>query len=522
MNTQPLITFILVITIIVVIIAFPDCFRSESKKAESFLDYQDVKTKTLNWCNKMHKNGLLTSEQYNQCVSSFRDVSSNGQMNSGLTKSKTGMNYEYSLYNTNSNKQSLTSSITNTNSNTILLANTKNTYLGINTNGIPYWINDINDNKVNQREIKFVLKPLSGTTYSILSPYGGFLIANSDYTVGFTGKSAGPLASWNIIKINDALSTYENMSKIMIESVQFPNYHLVYDNNINQLVIKYGTTDEMVWYMGTLQNNENSNNTVSITSPYYTNKSNLLNIYKENYMKKLAIQSCIDALSRLSNMISNNINEIKNHIRKYLNTERQKFQLSTIDYNTRIDSINGNSLLSDSSKKELLSTIPKPIGIDIKDDNISQVLNAMENKKNTLLQDLNSNGIIPLQQQLSELMQNDKSLSDYDDFITKLNTELMEMNNKISQNNLIINRQRSEYESINTNYENQKNKMRKLEDVNKISNLNKDLLYGYQSQRTYMNKIYPFLIVFLAVGFFYLTYLTYLKFIDNVWVYYKE
>ena len=43
-------------------------------KLEPFANYQDVKTKTVNWCNKMQKSGLLSSDQFNDCVSTFTDA----------------------------------------------------------------------------------------------------------------------------------------------------------------------------------------------------------------------------------------------------------------------------------------------------------------------------------------------------------------------------------------------------------------------------------------------------------------
>lgn len=48
--------------------------QNQNQTLEPFANYQDVKTKTINWCKKMQSVGLLTPDQYNQCVGTFKDV----------------------------------------------------------------------------------------------------------------------------------------------------------------------------------------------------------------------------------------------------------------------------------------------------------------------------------------------------------------------------------------------------------------------------------------------------------------
>ena len=60
------------------------------------------------------------------------------------------------------------------------------------------------------------------------------------------------------------------------------------------------------------------------------------------------------------------------------------------------------------------------------------------------------------------------------------------------------------------------------ENVDKVAEVNVGLLSGYQSQRGYLTKIYPVCILFLLIGFIYLSYLTYRKFMNNVWSQYKD
>jgi lipopolysaccharide transport system ATP-binding protein len=61
-----------------------------------------------------------------------------------------------------------------------------------------------------------------------------------------------------------------------------------------------------------------------------------------------------------------------------------------------------------------------------------------------------------------------------------------------------------------------------LDSIDKVAELNVGLLSTYQSQKSYITKIYPVCIFFLVIGLIYLSYITYKKFIDNVWSQYKD
>jgi hypothetical protein len=138
------------------------------------------------------------------------------------------------------------------------------------------------------------------------------------------------------------------------------------------------------------------------------------------------------------------------------------------------------------------------------------------------LQYINNNALIPLQQQIGELSVSDTALVDYNKFIGELNSTLQDTNNQIAQNQKILARQKDKYNAINADYSYQLEKISKLEKVDKVAELNSNMLSNYQSQKGYLTKIYPVCIFFLIIGFIYLTYLTYGKFIKNVWSQYKD
>jgi len=530
-------------------------------KKEGFLDYQDVKTKTLNWCNKMQQTGLLSADQFNQCVSSFKDTTA-GLVSSGIgTDSKYGMGMDYSIYNTRAKQ--LSSSITNTNAdggnntNTIMLMTPNNQTLACKPDGSLYQVPNTDDPQVNQKELYFTLTPINETAFAILSPYGTFLAADNTYNASMTGKSIGPLSTWNIVKITSSTASSANVSQVMIESSQFPGFHLVYDSTLNTLSIQQGQNESMIWSISAKASNDNTlltktsvlgntlltktsvlgNTLLTKTSvlgntpdselamnvsQYTVLKESILAGYKNNAMMNIALQASIDTIKKLQSLVSNNYADITNYIQNYLQNQQRLYQLSSSDYKTRTESIRNNSMINPDTQQNLINNLPAIQGLNVSSDTINQVLSAINNQKNITLQYITNNALLPLQQQIGALGANDNTLVDYNKFIGTLQATLQDTNNQIAQNKKILERQKDKYNAINADYSYQLNKISKLEKVDNVAGLNVDLLSNYREQKGYLTKIYPVCIFLLIIGFIYLTYLTYKKFIDNVWSQYKD
>ena len=494
---------------------------------EGFLDYQDVKTKTMNWCNKMHQSGLLSADQFNQCISSFKDTTA-GLVSSGIADSKNGMGIDYSLYNTRAKQ--LSGSITNSgggeNTNTIMLITPSpdNKTLACKPDGSLYQVANTDDPQVNQKELYFILQPINETAFAILSPYGTFLAADNTYNASFSGKSIGPLSTWNVIKMTTSTTSSSNVSQVMIESTQFPGFHLVYDSTLGALSIQQGQNDLMIWSVASKASNDNTPDSALAmnVSQYTVLKENILTGYKNNAIMKVALQASIDTIKKLQTLVSNNYADITNYIQNYLQNQQRLYQLSSSDYNTRMQSIRNNSMIDPTTQQNLINSLPKIQGLNVSSDTINQVLTAISNQKNITLQYINNNALIPLEQQLSAVSVSDTALVDYNNFISDLQARLLDTNNQIAQNQKILARQKDKYNAINADYNYQLDKISKLEKVDKVAELNVDLLSSYQAQKGYLIKIYPICIFFLVIGFIYLTYLTYRKFIDNVWSQYKD
>ena len=521
-----------------------ELFALESPFAvESFnnMNYQDVKTKTLNWCTKMQQVGLLTPDQVNQCITTFKDASA-GLIPKELKTPQTGMGRNYSLYNTQS--QELTPDITGDNTNTIMLSTIDGLTLACKSDNSIYLVSNINDPNVEQNEMYFTLVPQNQDVYSILSPYGKYLIVslnnananananptpgntqneggNTDYTAGFNGTSIGPMASWNITKINNTSSpSADNSNSVMLESLQFTNFRLVYDNVSKGLKIEYGTSDNMIWLMTSkLQNtdtNSGDGNDNFTGAEYYVAKENILQKIKTTEIQKVCLTAAIEAFTKLSSLISNNFNNIISYTQNKLNNAQRTFQLSTTDYQTRLNSINQNSMIGDTARASLISSIPPPSGLNISNDDITVAVNKIVNTKNAFLQNLQKQAILPLQEKLAEL--NSLNLgNDYNDYILSLKTEIDNTNNRINQNNTIMNRQKDTYNKINKNYAHQISKQKSIENTDKISNANIKMINNYSQQNSYLNKLYPIGIFILVIVLIYISYLTVIKFRDNIY-----
>jgi hypothetical protein len=312
---------------------------------EKFANYQDVKTKTENWCNKMLQAGLLNKIQFDTCLSSFQDANS-GIMPKEFKTPNTGMSRNYSLYNTTS--KNLSSHVSGENTNTIMLVNSDGLYMGCDKTSNVYFIKDINATSVNQKEIYFTLIPQSNNVYLIMSSYGKYLIINSGPSVGdstiptgmssrqewcasFTGNSIGPMTNWTITVLQNNINN--NGNKATFQSVQLSNFFLSSSQNSqdSSLVVNYGSDEVNTWIMiPKLETNNDAN--INGSNESVNNYSTEYIVAKDILLKKISqikaqiicFKSCKGALNNLQYIIRNKYDNIKNHINSLLDEQLEK------------------------------------------------------------------------------------------------------------------------------------------------------------------------------------------------------
>ena len=506
---------------------------------EGFTNYQDIKNKTINWCNKMQSVGLLTPDQYNQCTASFKSVSTNS-LPKQFTVPDTGMPYNYSLYDTRTTK--LNSNIAGENNSPVMLVSNTGLYMTCNSDSSINFISNINDSNIIQDDLYFTLLPQSGDLYIIMSSNGKYLITDDKYEVSFTGTTIGSLSSWHLTKVND---------KIMLESSQFADFFLKFNDVDNRISLVYGKDESMEWQMiPKLQDSSNStNNAVSnIGSEYYVAKENILQNIKSSSMKLMSLNAIKDGLSALQDQIRNNYTNIENYMQTTMNNQKKVYDVTSGSSGDSGGISNANVNVNNNMPTTPETTIPRTpstttpgtttpgtptstydsvimdnsaqiLGSNISSNDQALVINQIINMKNYYLQQIQSEisnidtNINDLQKQIASFNAN----GDYDKYLNNLNDEIRNIDSRIAQNNIIMGRQENDYDQINIDYSYIDDKKTKYKSLDKRVKINNDMISGYSTQNSWLNKLYPLLIVILIVILLYLAYATYLEFMDNIY-----
>jgi len=518
---------------------------------EGFTNYQDIKNKTINWCNKMQSVGLLTPDQYNQCTASFKSVSANS-LPKQFTVPDTGMPYNYSLYNTRDTK--LNSNIAGENNSPVMLVSSTGLYMTCKSDSTINFVSNINDSNIIQDDLYFTLLPQSGDLYMIMSSNGKYLITDDQYGVSFTGTTTGSLSSWHLTKVND---------KIMLESSQFADFFLKFNDTDNTISLVYGKDESMEWQMiPKLQDSSNSTENIvnNIGSEYYVAKENILQKIKSNNMKLMSLNAIKDSLSALQDQIRNNYTNIENYMQTTMNNQKKVYDVTSgssrdsgddvsnanVNVNNNMPTMSGNTILVtpvttlapvitvtpvtpvitvtpgtplSPYDNENIAESSQILGTNISSNDQALVINQIINMKNYYLQQIQSEiskidiNINDLQKQIANFDAN----GDYNKYVNNLNNEISNIDSRIKQNNIIMGRQENDYDQLNIDYSYIDDKKNKYKSLDKRVKINNDMISGYSTQNSWLNKLYPLLIVILLVILLYLAYITYIEFMNNIY-----
>jgi len=535
--------FIMLTIVLCLVIYLSIMYKKQSTNTyESFYgsgsgssSYQDIKTKTLNWCDKMQKTGLLTVEQLNECQSSFNDVKP-GTLPKDFKIPDTGVSRNYSLYNTRIN--SLTPNVSGENTNTVMLVSNDGQYLACKPDNTIYYISNINEPSVNQQEIYFTLIPQNENVYVIMSPYGKYLIANQpdsggdsggdsksnniqdDWTATFTGSSIGTMVSWKINKVES-----ENVNKVSFEAFKLDKFYLssFKNKNNNSLSLIYGNNETMMWTMIPKPQNINSESafssvkTANTTTEYIVLGENIITKIINTKMEKICLQEIRTVLVKLQDTIRNQYANISNSMQQKLNYQKNVFIESNSQYMSSVNSISQSSSIPSDSQKQIISNIPKPNGIDITTETMNIVFNNIDNKKNYYLQSIQTD-IVDIDKKINILNKTEiDANNDYNKYVIDITEKLKSIEFEIKQNNIIMDRQQQNYEKLNQDYSYIDNKKHKIENLDKTAKINTNLITNYKNKNGLIIKIYPIIIFIMILCMLYLAYNTYNKFMLNIY-----
>lgn len=520
-----LILLILVIVISVLYEKYENNNNNKKHTLELFANYQDVKTKTINWCKKMYKVGLLTPDQFNQCISTYKD-STSGILPSEFTVPNTGLSRNFSLYNTTSarvDSDQLSSSISGSSTNNVMLVTQTGLYMGCKSDNTLYFIKNINDSTINQQELYFTLVPQSSDTYAIMSPYERYLIASvnpeddtsnkntndtnvgytsndtyiidktgniipittnanllnvnpvttkknintKEWTASFTGTSIGPMSTWKV-------ALMEN-NKAIFESLEYSDSYVSFNDANNSLEIIKGNNDSSIWQMIPEEQHSSSNNSAYTGNDLIVGVENILQKYKNNHTNIMCLKASISGLENLKTNIFKNYRDIA----EYMATKMGQLSINQNDMNTVIKKITD---MSTNYSSEIQTEIDK------------------FNLKLTKLIKEDSDNII-----------------EYNNYVEDLKNKVNVVLENINNNNQIMGRQQDNFVKINKDYVDINKKTQKINKIDETSNLNIDLISAYSKNNKLYVKIYPFIILILILLLLYLSYSTIMKFKHNIY-----
>ena len=478
-------------------------YKINNTQMEPFINYQDTKTKTINWCNKMKSVGLLSSEQYDECISTFTDASNNtGILPKDAQIPNTGLTRNYSLYDTKT--QALTDSITEDNTNNVMLVSNTGMYMACRTDNTIYFIQNIDDPLVNQQDIRFTLVPQNNNIYALMSAYGKYLKIDQEsttivksqtenLTVSFSGTIIDTMSTWNVTKYD----SNQNV-KAKFETAYINNFFLsssistqTNSSGNNSLTVTYGDDDSIIWQMIAIQKSTSTDSINNSNVAYLVTKENILHSVIANKSKIICLSNIKNALTKLQDNVRSNYVNIDNHVQQVLSNM-------------------GNSVNGGNS------------GISISNDDMNTVTNNLLNIKNDYLQQI-QNDIDRVNSELYDLNKTETSIeNDYKKYLNDLSTNLDSVNSQIEQNKIIMNRQKNEYDTLNSDYSYIDKKKNKVKNIDTIAKVNSNLISSSGSQNSSLLKIYPIIIFISFLIMIYLIYVTYKKFMNNVYYNYVD
>lgn len=468
------------------------------------MNFQDIKTKTINWCSKMKDTGVITTDQYDNCITSFINNTS-GIIPKELKVPSTGMEINYALYNTRT--ESIAPTIVDTNTNTVMLVTNTGLYMACDVNNKIYYVKNINDPTINQNELYFILNPQSSDVYVILSPYGRYLLSNNSYTADFSGTTIGHMASWTLKKTND---------KISFESGIFKNYYLSFVDKKSSLQVIQGEDESSQWLMIPKKQTDINEQYPQYTgAEYIVLKETILKRIRNTAIDKIILNIIKNILITLKNNIGDNYTKIYSYMKSSLSYDAELYKLTSITYKTQMDSLKNSSAISSSSLKSIQSSIPKPKGISLKQTQINGILHNIKSKQNEA-ENLLDKEIENINIQISKLPINDP-MDEYVKFMEDMKTEITNITKEIQDNNIIMGRQKNNYDTLNKDLSYFNTKTNNYKNLDNTLKLNLNIIDNYKSQNTYLIYIYPLILILCIILLIYLIYITYQKFMKNIY-----
>lgn len=325
--------------------------------------YQDIRNKTIKWCDNLLKNGIYDRKQYMDCVNSFVDLSGGGKLPEPIKPPKTNNEYSYSLYGKDSNYT--TKQLVDTETGKIYIKTRNDMFLCALENGEIRLSNgkDVTDYK----HLEWQLVYQKGDEYLIQSFFQKFITIKDDNRLMADINTIDMYSVWKIIKKNNY---------IVFESLKNKGEKITADNTIK---LTSGNAESQLWKIeNVLSNNE------SVIQSYndefdIAKKNRLMNNLKikmtRKYEKMMEIKMLITCSRELEHKYCYIINKIKDNISN-INSDFRK------EIGTYISENDSSTNLIESANRRPLSMILNKYNLPNSFD---------KNNYNSLLSLLNTN-----------------------------------------------------------------------------------------------------------------------------------
>ncbi len=425
--------------------------------------YKDFINKSINWCTKLHNAGILSNEQLDQCIANVNGTNTN-LLPPILDIPRTGVEYNYGIY--NKNISTISSKINDSNTDVNYITNINGNYLAVTNQNQIYFINDINNPDTKQSDISWTLVQQGNTNqYAILSPHNSYLIANDDYSVSSNGSAIGPASLWTLTKIDRSF---------IAQSVLYPNYYLSYNPNFNIIELNNNKNEFCSWTLYP-QNQYNINSITSISTNDDTRKQQVISnmIEKTKLYKKISLY--VEILTQLKNSVISKYAQVQSYVQTYLNGI---INISTPDRLTILNKI-------DTSKTNIITNLDTII------NNYNNTLTSLQTDKTNAEQDFNN-------------------------FKQDITNFIKDSSDRFQNNDLIIQRQNMNLNDYNQKITNNHDIINKLKNNEKLKEMNMEMISSYYNSHKYYSYIYPVIILILLLVLLYCFYRLYDKFKRNI------
>lgn len=282
--------------------------------------YDEIKTKTIQWCQKLLDNKIYDQEKYNKCVGSFIDLGV-GQLPTEMTIPKNGNEYEYSLYGhvPGAPSKGVISSDIN---NKIMLSTTNNLYLMSDQSG--FVSVSSTDTIVDQEVFQWSLVKRTDTQYSLMSKFGKFLGCDDNGRIDANRNEISNTSIWNVSSVNNYIT---------VESIQYAGQYLTADTDVH---LAANSGESQKWMITVVPKSDEGYivplDIVPIKAKKDIKLNTIVTLYKQKY-QLLAEFKLLDALAietastykTVMKTVDENISSINDSYNKFIKQIKERY-----------------------------------------------------------------------------------------------------------------------------------------------------------------------------------------------------